>query len=75
MAKKVIDYSVECIQMAANGSLHSFIQTMLHFLWAPFRKFATRETQSFLALNSLQECGVYNGVLMDHDNISLIVSW
>lgn len=39
-----------------------------------FRKFATRETQSFLALNTLQECGVYNGVLMDHDSISLIVS-
>jgi hypothetical protein len=34
-AKKVIDYSVECIQKAANGSLHSFIQTLLHFLWAP----------------------------------------
>jgi hypothetical protein len=35
MAKKVIDYSMECIQKAANGSLHSFIQTMLHSLWAP----------------------------------------
>lgn len=39
-----------------------------------FRKFATRETQSFLALDTLQECGVYNGVPMDHDTISLIVS-
>lgn len=34
MAKKVIDYSVECIQKPANGSLHSFIKTMLHSLWA-----------------------------------------
>lgn len=32
MAKKVIDYSVECIQKPANGSLHSFIKTMLHSL-------------------------------------------
>jgi hypothetical protein len=44
------------------------------FLVSSFRKFAARKTPSFLALNTLQECGIYNGVLMDHDSISLIVS-
>lgn len=74
MAKKVIDYSVECIQKAAIGSLHSFIQTMLHSLWAPSESLL-QEKLDFLALNTLQGCDVYNGVLMGHNSISLIVSW